>query len=121
MKLNLTPEQERRMHELERVIKQQIHEDIGARWYEDHSPKIEKEKKQWKSYRKKTARGAEMNLKEAVHAALMTVAPTAPVESSQYYGGTAATFITFSRYNRMGEVYAENKEIETGHYFLVHL
>lgn len=62
-----------------------------------------------------------MNLKEAIHSALMAVAPTAPVESSQYYGGTAATFITFSRYNRMGKAYAENKEIETDHYFMVHL
>jgi len=62
-----------------------------------------------------------MNLKEAVHTALMEIAPTAPIESSQYYGGIAAAFITFSRYNRVGEAYAENKEVETGHYFLVHL
>lgn len=62
-----------------------------------------------------------MSLKENIHTALMAVASTAPTNNSQFYGGMALTWITFSRYNRMGEAYAENKEVETGHYFLVHL
>ena len=51
----------------------------------------------------------------------MTVAPTAPVKKSQTYTGNATEYITFFRYNRAGEIYAENKEIETSHYFQIDL
>jgi hypothetical protein len=62
-----------------------------------------------------------MSLKTDMHTALMTVAPTAPAKNSQFYGGKELTYITFFCYNEQGEVYAENKEIETGYYFQIDL
>lgn len=38
---------------------------------------------------------------------------------SRKYSGSATTYITFFRYNKQGEAWAENKEIATGHYMQV--
>jgi hypothetical protein len=63
-----------------------------------------------------------MSLKEDMHTALMAVAPTAPAKNSQFWAGMTPTlWITFFRYNRMGEAFAENEEIETSHYFQIDL
>ena len=39
--------------------------------------------------------------------------------SSEKYSGTATTYITFFLYNRQGEAWADNAEINTGHYLQV--
>ena len=62
-----------------------------------------------------------MSIKSIMYTALMTVAPTAPAKNSQHYSGKANTYITFFRYNRMAELYAENDEIATTHFFQVDL
>jgi len=62
-----------------------------------------------------------MSLKEDMHAVLMAIAPTAPANDSQVYGGKALIYITFFRYNRVGSLYSEGDEAETDHYFQIDL
>lgn len=60
-----------------------------------------------------------MTLEETIHNTLMVVAPTAPPNNSQNYTSTATTYITYFLFTEQGEAYAENEEIETGHYWQI--